>query len=144
MEAIEVKSIEQFNQLKKDYARVAIDFKAVWCGPCKLISPIFKKLAQEQAEIVKADSTKAKDLVFVIVDVDELSELAQTYEITAMPTFKFLVNGNPVDELIGASKDLLKTKVEALKAMPAPAPVPAPVPAPAAEPETETKAAEAA
>ncbi|KAJ1880761.1 hypothetical protein LPJ57_002041, partial [Coemansia sp. RSA 486] len=51
MEAIEVKSIEQFNQLKKDYARVAIDFKAVWCGPCKLISPIFKKLAQEQAEI---------------------------------------------------------------------------------------------
>ncbi|KAJ1648464.1 hypothetical protein J3B02_003091 [Coemansia erecta] len=113
---IEIKSVEQFDKLLKEYSKIAIDFKAVWCGPCKLISPVFKKLATEQADLVKADSTKEKELAFLIVDVDELGELAQRFEITAMPTFKFLLNGEPFGELIGADKNALKAKVDALKA----------------------------
>ncbi|KAJ1803393.1 hypothetical protein LPJ56_005898, partial [Coemansia sp. RSA 2599] len=68
-----------------------------------------------------------------------VSELAAEFGITAMPTFKFLVKGNEVDELIGASKPNLKAKVEALKA----ASVAAEEPEAKAAEEPETKAAEA-
>ncbi|KAJ1720444.1 glycerol ether metabolic process [Coemansia erecta] len=132
-----VTSVEQFNQLLEKYPKMAIDFKAVWCGPCKLISPAFEGHAKAQKEALKADSTKTDDIVFVTVDVDDLPEIAEQYKITAMPTFKFLVNGKEVDELIGANKGTLEIKVKGLLGVK----TQAPAAAPAAE---ENKAAEAA
>ncbi|KAJ1851916.1 thioredoxin trx1, partial [Coemansia sp. RSA 2703] len=110
-----VNSADEFNKLLKKYPKMAIDFKAVWCGPCKLISPAFEGHAKAQKEALKADNTEAKDdIIFVTIDVDEVPEIAQKYNITAMPTFKFLVNGKEVDELIGANKGSLETKVKSL------------------------------
>ena len=62
-----------------------IDFFATWCGPCKMIAPKIEQMAGEMANVV-----------FLKVDVDEAEDVAQEYNISAMPTFVFLKNGQKV------------------------------------------------
>ena len=47
---------------------IVIDFTATWCGPCKMIAPIFKQLSQEFSGVI-----------FVKVDVDEAPDVAAKY-----------------------------------------------------------------
>lgn len=74
--------------IKKDSA--VIDFSAEWCGPCKLLSPIFEQLADE-----------IKGIKFGKVNVDNESELAQKFGIMSVPTLLFFKNGKNVDRTIG-------------------------------------------
>ena len=67
---------------------VVIDFFATWCGPCKMISPKIEAMAGEMSNVV-----------FLKVDVDEAEDVAQEYNISAMPTFIFLKNGQKVKDL---------------------------------------------
>ena len=76
---------------------VAVDFTAVWCGPCKMIGPVFVKMADEFTNIE-----------FVKVDVDEAEEIAASQAVSAMPTFKFYKGGAKIDELVGANAEKLK------------------------------------
>jgi len=70
---------------------VVIDFFATWCGPCKVIAPKFEELSKAYPSIA-----------FLKVDVDEAAELAEKFNIRAMPTFVFLLNGNVVKTIEGA------------------------------------------
>ncbi|KXS18803.1 thioredoxin [Gonapodya prolifera JEL478] len=85
---------------------VAVDFFAQWCGPCKMISPIFEKLSQD---------AKYKNIQFVKVDVDELEGVAAKQEISAMPTFLIFKNGTRIGEMVGASADGLVEMLNYLK-----------------------------
>ncbi|KAI8320727.1 thioredoxin domain-containing protein [Martensiomyces pterosporus] len=105
MAVIEITSEQQFDELIKTNAKVAVDFTATWCGPCKLISPIFKALSEQYS-----------DVVFASVDVDSVSPVAQKCGIRAMPTFHFFKDGQKSDELTGANKVGLEAKVKALAA----------------------------
>merc|ERR1712024_121953 len=75
---------------------VVIDFFATWCGPCKMIAPKIEQMAGSMANVV-----------FLKVDVDEAEDVAQEYNISAMPTFIFLKNGAKVADLMGANADKL-------------------------------------
>ena len=78
---------------------VVIDFSATWCGPCSMLSPIVEQLAQEHPEIT-----------FGKVDIDESPDLAQQYQIAAVPTLILFRDGVPVDMSMGVkSKDVLET-----------------------------------
>ena len=46
-------------------------------------------------------------VVFVQVDVDDMSMLAEKARVSAMPTFHVYDGTEKVDELVGASKDKL-------------------------------------
>merc|ERR1712224_793749 len=61
---------------------VVVDFHATWCGPCKMIAP----------HIVEMDG-KMDNVVFLKVDVDEAEDVAAEYNISAMPTFVFIKDG---------------------------------------------------
>ena len=74
--------------IKKDSA--VIDFSAEWCGPCKLLSPIFEQIANE-----------IKDIKFGKVNVDNESELAQKFGIMSVPTLLFFKNDKNVDRTVG-------------------------------------------
>ncbi|XP_075228747.1 thioredoxin-2-like isoform X2 [Lycorma delicatula] len=76
---------------------VVIDFFAKWCGPCKMISPKIEELAKEYP-----------DVVFLKVDVDECEDISSEYEISSMPTFIFIKNGNKLESFSGANYDKLK------------------------------------
>lgn len=84
---------------------VVIDFSATWCGPCKMISPVYHELS-ESAEFSNA--------VFLKVDVDENPDTAAKYQVSAMPTFIFIKRGEVVDKLMGANPAALKGMLEEL------------------------------
>ena len=72
---------------------VMIDFWAVWCGPCKVLSPIVEELGKDYSGKLKVGK----------VNVDENNNLAMRYGVMSIPTLKFFKNGKVVGELIGAA-----------------------------------------
>ena len=89
-----------------DYEGVAVvDFWAIWCGPCKMISPIIEELAEKYEGKVKVGK----------LDVDHNDETAFKYSIRSIPTVLFFKNGEVVDRHVGtAPKSMFFDKVEAL------------------------------
>lgn len=82
---------------------VVIDFAAAWCGPCKAIAPVLDQL-----------SRKYETTTFTKVDVDELSEVAQAFKVSAMPTFVFMKGGKEVRRIQGADPSALEAAVKEL------------------------------
>jgi len=62
---------------------VLIDFWAIWCGPCKMISPIIEQIAEER-----------EDVTVCKVNVDEQKELAVKYGINVIPTLVLHKDGD--------------------------------------------------
>jgi len=79
---------------------VVIDFTASWCGPCRIMAPIFADLAK-----------KHPNAVFLKVDVDELKAITEQFSVEAMPTFLFMKEGDVKDRVVGAMKDELVQKL---------------------------------
>jgi len=80
---------------------VLVDFTAAWCGPCKLLDPVVKQLAQEWDGRVKV----AK------LDIDENQDLTVQYQVMGVPTLMLFVKGQPVQRVSGyLSKDKLAAK----------------------------------
>ena len=72
---------------------VMVDFWAVWCGPCKVLSPIVEEIGKELEGKLKVGK----------VDVDNNNELATKYAVMSIPTLKFFKGGKLVGEMIGAA-----------------------------------------
>lgn len=70
---------------------VVVDFFATWCGPCKMLAPVFEQAGEE----MKNDAT------FLKVDIDQSLELAQQFKISTVPTMMIFKNGKPVETLVG-------------------------------------------
>ena len=79
---------------------VLIDFWASWCGPCRMMSPVIDKIAEEMGDRLKVCK----------VNVDENHELAEKYEIMTIPAFIVIKNGKETCRTIGVQpkEDILK------------------------------------
>ncbi|KAJ9566172.1 hypothetical protein OSB04_002138, partial [Centaurea solstitialis] len=55
-----------------------------------------------------------QDITFLIVDVDDLKEIASKYEVKAMPTFLLMKDGVVVGRLVGANPDEIRKRIETL------------------------------
>ncbi|RRT32387.1 hypothetical protein B296_00056884 [Ensete ventricosum] len=87
-------------EANKDGKIVVANFSASWCGPCRMIAPLYKELSE-----------KYPSLMFLTIDVDELMDFSSSWDIHATPTFFFLKDGQQLDKLIGANKPELEKKV---------------------------------
>ncbi len=73
---------------------VVLDFNATWCGPCKMLTPVFAEAAK-----------KYPDVKFVSVDIDKLPETAKAFNVQAVPTVVF-INAEGTTTFVGTD-DLL-------------------------------------
>lgn len=75
-----------FETLINDSRPVVVDFHALWCGPCKMQSPILKELASELGEKVRV----------IKIDVDQNNALASQYQVQSVPTLIIFKNSKVV------------------------------------------------
>lgn len=102
---VKVINSEEFNNkvLSDNSSAVLVDFFAVWCGPCKMFSPVIEEISKEMS---------GKINVFK-VDVDKSTDIAQRYGIMGVPTAVIFKNGKAVDKIVGFQpKDVLENRIE--------------------------------
>ena len=82
-----------------------IDFWAPWCGPCKMMSPVIDKIANNNP-----------DLIVAKVNIDASPGVATKYNILSIPTVIIYKNGEPAEQIVGvASEKVIMEKVNSLK-----------------------------
>ena len=93
-----------FDGLLESDKLVIVDFWAVWCGPCRMLSPLLDEVEEEMAD----------KITVVKVNVDDADEIAMRYRIMSIPTLIFFKDGQMVDRTVGAMpKSVLLDKIEA-------------------------------
>lgn len=82
---------------------VLLDFWASWCGPCRMVSPIVDQIADENSSIKVGK-----------VNIDEESELAQTFKVMSIPTLVALKDGKVINSTVGVQpkQNILKLLAE--------------------------------
>lgn len=73
----------KFETVVNEDIPVIVDFHALWCGPCKVQSPILKQVADELGKKVKV----------IKIDVDLNPAIAGKYHIQSVPTLMIFKKG---------------------------------------------------
>lgn len=107
-------STEQFKKDVFDYTQhkewkyqgtkpAIIDFYADWCGPCKMVAPIFEELSDEYAE----------EVIIYKVDTEVEQELSAAFGIQSIPSILFIpTEGTPMMAKGAMPKHNLKNVIE--------------------------------
>lgn len=98
----EIGSMEDFMNYQKSPV-LFIFFLAPWCGPCRFISPVFEKYANNYS----ADS-----VIFAKCDVEQVSAVGAYCHVVTTPNFVACKNGEIVDQVIGANPQNLEQLIQ--------------------------------
>ena len=91
MQAMEFDQNNFTQEVLQSAKPVLVDFFAVWCAPCKMVSPLIEEIAAERDDIKTGK-----------VDVDQNMALAQQYQVMSIPTLILFRDGKPVNRIVGA------------------------------------------
>jgi len=80
-----------FNEIISSINPTLVDFWAEWCGPCKMMHPVFESL-----------SSKYPKIKFARVNVDQNQNIAMRFAVQSIPMFIMFKSGQIVDKMMGA------------------------------------------
>lgn len=84
---------------------LVVDFWAEWCGPCKMLAPVFEELEKD-----------FPDVTFGKINVDEEVQAALENNVSSIPTLLFIKDGKVVKRAVGfAPKDELAAMINEVK-----------------------------
>ena len=82
---------ENFEEIVLNSAEpILVDFRASWCGPCRMVVPIVEEIAAERPDIKVGK-----------VNVDEQMELAVRFGVASIPTLLVFKGGQLVNQSLG-------------------------------------------
>ena len=75
-----------------------IDFHASWCGPCKVLTPKLMEIVEKHDQ----------EINLLMVDVDDFGDIAQEFDVSAIPCVKLVKEGGILGGFVGAkaSRDI--------------------------------------
>ena len=99
---MEISGIDLKEKIKNG-EKLIVEFWAEWCGPCKMMKPIFERVA----------SNNDTEVQMYTMDIDQNRDYAQTLGIRSIPTIKVFNGGSVIDTKVGvlnetSIKDLVK------------------------------------
>lgn len=86
---------QELDRKIKNGEKVIVELWATWCGPCRMMKPIFESVA----------SQNQSDVQMYTMDVDKNREMAMSLGIRSVPTIKMFANGNAVDTKVGVLQE---------------------------------------
>lgn len=79
-----------FEDIKSSDKPVLLDFYAVWCGPCQMMSPIVDDIAEQNPQYLVGK-----------INVDEEPELAMAFSVVSIPTLVVMKDGKVTAQKVG-------------------------------------------
>jgi thioredoxin 1 len=94
-----------YNEKINEDKLTIVKYKANWCGPCRVLSPILEGVVKDYVDINVGE-----------VDIDTNMALAQKDGIRGVPTVVFYKNGQVLDKMVGLQPaQVYAQKIESLK-----------------------------
>ena len=101
MATIELNNENFDKEVLENNKPVVVDFWASWCGPCRMMGPIFEELSEDM-----------KEVVFGKLSTEDHGEIASKNNITSIPTLVVFKEGKEVGRISGVMpKEDLKEKI---------------------------------
>lgn len=85
----ELKKTDDFDGLVAKGVSI-LDFNATWCGPCRMLHPVFEAVSEE-----------LKEYNFIGIDIDENPILAGHFNIRSVPTIMVVRDGKVLKATAG-------------------------------------------
>ena len=91
---MEISSVELQKKINAG-EKLMVEFWADWCGPCKMMKPIFEKVANDNTT----------DVQMYTLDVDLNREIAMSLGVRSVPTIKIFNAGEVIDTKVGMQSE---------------------------------------
>ena len=78
--------MSDFNEIINSETPTLVDFHALWCGPCKALTPILENVAKELGNTAK----------ILKIDIDKNMDTARNYGVRSVPTMILFKEGKEV------------------------------------------------
>lgn len=83
-------TLENLDRVVKSNSLVLIDFYADWCGPCKKMTPILNRIADQN-----------KNIKLLKIDAEKSDNIASVFKVEEIPTYVIIKNGRQVWRGVG-------------------------------------------